>query len=285
MAIAVSALGKGDEVVISTDEFASVLMPVLAAAQQRGATVRRVDFADLADELRSTTTLVATSHVRSSDGRVQDLGRLAGAAHAHGAALLVDATHSAGILPIDADHLGIDFLVAAAYKHLLCPRGVAFLHIRPERLDRTVALTASWRGMRAPYGQFYGGELPGLADTARRHDVSLAWHPWVGAEAGLRFLCEVAQADRRDWPLRLAAHVANELGVPVTGSSIVTVPIRDRQRVRDAATRANARFSVRATDVRLSFHLYNDQDDAQVAIDVLTPYVDRSGGDHSLSGR
>lgn len=276
VAIVLSTLQAGDEVLIPTDDFASLLMPVLVAAQRCGATVRRVAFDDMADEVHAETSLVATSHVCSSDGRVQDLGRLAIAAHAHDAALLVDATHSAGIVAIDADRLGIDYLVVAAYKHLLCPRGVAFLHISPGRLAQTAALTASWRGMRDPYQQFYGGDLSGLADTTRRHDVSLAWHCWVGAEDSLRFLCSISQQDRRTWCLDLVAHVATELGLPTTGSSILAVPITDRSGVIAAAERARVRFSVRADDVRLSFHLYNDLDDAQSAIAVLAPYVDHA---------
>ena len=175
-AIAVTSLRPGGEIVAPRDEFASVLLPALAAAEQRGATVRRVEFGALADSLSERTALVVSSHVRSNDGRVQDLAALGAAAARAGARVLVDATHSAGILPVDAARHGIHYVVAAAYKHLLCPRGVAFLRVAPGEFAQTLPIAGSWRAAREPYGYFYGPELSDLAPTAARYDVAPGDH-------------------------------------------------------------------------------------------------------------
>src|SRR5258707_1133878 len=71
--VVLGKLRPGDEIVVPEGEFASVLLPVLVAAKARGITVREVAFDDLANQLRPVTALVATSQVRSNDGRVQDL--------------------------------------------------------------------------------------------------------------------------------------------------------------------------------------------------------------------
>ena len=76
--------------------------------------------------------------------RISPLWR--GAARSVGAQVLVDASHSTGILPLAAERLQIDFVVAAAYKHLLCPRGSG-VPLRRRRdadapgLDRLMAWT------------------------------------------------------------------------------------------------------------------------------------------------
>ena len=190
--------------------------------------MRQVPFDALADEIRPETTLVATSQVRSNDGRVQDLAAVAAAARAVGAAVLVDATHAAGVLPVDAEALGLDYVLVAAYKHLLCPRGVALMRVARERWEhgagpgRVVALgRRRLRPLLRP-------ELADLAPTAARYDVSLAWHAWVGAVPALEFLAGVPAGERRDWCVGLADEAAKLLGLPPTGSSVLAVPVRPK---------------------------------------------------------
>jgi len=258
------------EVLVPDDEFASILLPALA---HEGARVRRVPFARLAEEVRPETALVATSHVRSNDGRVQDLAAVAHAARSVGAQVLVDATHSAGILPVDADGLGLDFVLAAAYKHLLCPRGVAFLRIARRHWEDVPALAASWRSAGEPYSHYYGPTLGDLAGNAARYDVSLAWHAWVGAEPALAYLSSVPAAQRRDWCVGLADRLAKLLGVPATGSSILAVEVDRPEQAHAGLRAARVTVSGKSSLIRLSFHLYNDTADAERAAEVLAPFV------------
>jgi selenocysteine lyase/cysteine desulfurase len=64
-----ASLTDRDEVVISDDEFTSVLFPFLVAARERGVRVRRVAFDEIADNVSSGTTLVAFSLIQSQSGR------------------------------------------------------------------------------------------------------------------------------------------------------------------------------------------------------------------------
>jgi selenocysteine lyase/cysteine desulfurase len=271
--VALSALRPGEEILLAEDEFASVTLPALVAASQRGLRVRTVAFEELADAVRPGTTLVATSHVRSNDGRVQDLAAVAAAARSVGAAVLVDATHAAGVLPVEADRLGLDYVVAAAYKHLLCPRGVAFLRLARSRWPALAPWAASWRSAGAPYDHYYGPDLGDLAASAARFDVSLAWHAWVGAEASLRFLCSVPAAERLAWCAGLASALADRLGLPATGSSLLTVPFSDGVAARAELRRRRITASGRGGQVRISFHLYNDDQDMVAVAAALEPWV------------
>ena len=60
-------------------------------------------------------------------GRLADLEAILDRADAVGARVLLDATQAIPFVPLASVIDRVDYLVAAAYKHLLCPRGVAFL--------------------------------------------------------------------------------------------------------------------------------------------------------------
>jgi selenocysteine lyase/cysteine desulfurase len=235
-----------------------------------GARVQTVPFAELANAIDRKVTLVATSHVRANDGRTQDLTTLAEAARSVGARLLVDASHSAGILPLEVDTLGIDYLVAAAYKHLLCPRGVAFLQIATgTRLP--AALTASWRGLR-PGSRFFTTDLDDIDESGRGLDVSLAWHAWAGARRSLELLGATPVEDRRAWCVGLAEKTAEALGLPPTGSSVLSIPTTgDPERVTSILAERSIVAAVRAGAVRISFHVYNTEDHVEAVADAIGP--------------
>src|SRR6516164_4753993 len=72
--------------------------------------------------------LASISSVHWSDGGVVDMDRVAAALRRQGAMLLVDATHAAGVMPIDVRGLDPDFLVFPTYKWLLGPYARAFLY-------------------------------------------------------------------------------------------------------------------------------------------------------------
>lgn len=274
--VVAASLTADDEVLLPDDEFRSLLFPFLAAAQARGARVRRVPFRALADSIAPSTTVVATSHVRSNGGDVQDLESVAAAAHQHGAALLVDSTHSAGLLRLDARRLGIDCVVAAAYKHLLCPRGVAFMRLARESRLRPEPFLAGWRAAADPYSTYFGGTLEDLAAGAPRYDVSLAWHAWVGAAQSLRTLTAIDAAVRERQALGLANAAAEALGIPPTGSTILGVPVRTSTlKTRTVLRDAGIACGFPAGQARFSFHVYNRPDDVELLAETVGPLVRR----------
>ncbi|HEX4216450.1 MAG TPA: aminotransferase class V-fold PLP-dependent enzyme [Candidatus Dormibacteraeota bacterium] len=264
VALVGSGLRANDEVVVPDDEFTSVLYPLLVAAGDRGARVRRVPYDRLGDAVTPATTMLAFSHVRSNGGYRQDLRALADAAHGAGATILVDATHSAGLLPVPSLELGLDHVVVSAYKHLLCPRGVAFLHVAEAAQERMRPLSASWRG--AVDLRPYGGDLGDLLPDAARFDVSLAWHPWVGARSSLGFLSRFDPADLESWVGGLATGLAKRLGVEPTGSSVLTIPVSIEPSELGARLEvAGIRAALNGPGVRFSFHLYNTPEDMERA--------------------
>jgi selenocysteine lyase/cysteine desulfurase len=100
--------------------------------------------------------LASISSVHWSDGGLVDLDRVARAVREAGAALLVDATHGAGVMALDVEALDPDFLVFPTYKWVLGPYGRAFLYVAKRRqdgvpLEQTAAGRRAVTPERAPY--------------------------------------------------------------------------------------------------------------------------------------
>jgi cysteine desulfurase/selenocysteine lyase len=114
----------GDEVLVVDDEYPSGRY-LFAWLARYGVTCRfaayhpdpNQEVANLESMLTNRTRLVYVSHVSTRTGRRIDIQRLSNSAHRVGAKLLVDATHSLGIIPVDA--ADVDYLVCSGYKWLL----------------------------------------------------------------------------------------------------------------------------------------------------------------------
>lgn len=257
-----SALPTGSEVVCAREDFSSVLFPFLVRQEAGELTVRVVPLDQLVASLTDATTLVAVSAVQSSDGRLLDSDALRTACRRHGVATLIDATQAAGWLPIAA--ADFDFVVVAAYKWLLSPRGTAFLYVAPERLARLRPHSAGWYAGDDIWSAIYGPPLR-LATTARRLDTAPAWLSWVGCAASLAVIEQVGVQNIHEHNVRLASLFSERaLGRP-SSSAIVSVP-RD---VVEALRAHGISASRRAGATRLSFHLYNTEADALAAASCL----------------
>jgi selenocysteine lyase/cysteine desulfurase len=257
-----ASIPDGARVLAAEGEFTSLLFPFLAQ-EARGVEVRCVPLGRLAEEIDARTTLVAVSAVQSSSGALADLDEVADAAAAHGARTFVDATQAVGWLPLEARRF--DYLTCAAYKWLLCPRGVAFMTIRPEHLEEVVPHAAGWYAAADIWSSIYGPPLR-LATDARRLDVSPAWLAWLGAASSLAMLEEVGIAAIHAHDLALAGALRSGLGLPAGDSAIVRL---EGEGVAERLQAADLRVSSRAGAARLSFHLHNTHADVDRALEAL----------------
>jgi len=136
------AIGPGDEVLITELEHHANLVPWQQLCQRTGATLRwfgvtqdgRVDLSEIDSLLHDRTRLVAVSHQSNVTGAMPPVARIAEAARAMGALVVVDGAQSVPHHPVDVTETGADFLYFSAHK-MLGPTGVGVLWARRELLE------------------------------------------------------------------------------------------------------------------------------------------------------
>ncbi|MER7535007.1 aminotransferase class V-fold PLP-dependent enzyme [Streptomyces sp. NPDC097704] len=260
------SLPSGAEVLFPEGDFSSVITPFTIRGDLK---TRFVPLERLAESVRPGTALVAFSAVQSADGRTADFAAIREAAAAHGARTLLDATQSAGWLPLRAGDW--DYTVAGGYKYLLCPRGASFLTVTEEAQDSLLAIHAGWVTGEELWVNSYG-PVRELARTARRFDEPAAFLSYHGAARSLALLEEIGieriEAHDKGLAARFRSGLLDLGHAPVMDdSTVVAVPgLGDRA---DALHEAGVLLSARAGNLRASFHLYNTSADVDRALEVL----------------
>ncbi|MEU0374822.1 aminotransferase class V-fold PLP-dependent enzyme [Streptomyces sp. NPDC006283] len=263
-----ASLAPGAEVLFPEGEYASVITPFSVRGDLK---LRYAPLDELAEAVRPGTALVAFSAVQSSDGRVADLAAVRAAAAAHGTRTLLDASQSAGWLPLAAGEW--DYTVTAGYKFLLCPRGVSFLTVTEEAQEVLLPAHAGTFAAEHPWQTHtLYGPITELAHCARRYDESPAYLSYHAAEQSLALLEEIGLETVHAHDTALARQFRNALRErgtePLGGdSTIVAVP-----GLGDRATEladAGVLVSGRAGNLRVTFHLYNTAADVDRVVECL----------------
>ena len=124
---------------------------------------------------------------------------------------------------------------------------------------------ANWWATADYRNGYYGPPLR-LDETARRFDISPAWFSWVGGATALETLLEIGIAVIHDHDVRLANRFREAMGLDLSNSAIVPV---EADGAAERLAGAGVRAAVRAGNARLSFHVYNTDDDVDAAVAAL----------------
>ena len=145
-----------DEVLITRGEFPSHASTWFPLAQAGRLSVRVIEpagrFLTTEDVVRAVgprTRLVSISHVRFDDGARIDARAAADAVHKVGGYLLLDASQSAGSVPMRIRETGADFLVCSGYKWILSTYGTGFFWIKRELIEQLQRQPFYWAAHEA----------------------------------------------------------------------------------------------------------------------------------------
>lgn len=212
-------LRPGDHVVTSVLEHNSINRPLAALEESGTISVTRIaaepDGGLSADAVRAALTpatrLIAVTHASNVLGVVNDAAALGATAMGHGAVLLLDASQTAGVVPIDVRAAQLDLVAFPGHKGCLGPMGTGALYVRSG-----ISLRAFREG-----GTGFGAE-------SERQPVAMPFHleggtpnahGLAGLAAGLEFVeregVEKIGAHERDLALRFAEAARRLPGVTV----------------------------------------------------------------------
>ena len=188
--IAVSGLlGPGDHVISTDLEHNSVLRPLyrlrdagaavdFVPADRRG----RLDYGGFERLLRPETKAVVCTHASNLTGDAVDIRRVGNFAGEHGLLFILDASQTAGVLPINMEAMGVSALCFTGHKSLLGPQGTGGLCLREGLEVRPFAVGGT--GVQS-YSETQPAEYP-----TRLEAGTLNGHGLAGLNAALDFLNE-----------------------------------------------------------------------------------------------
>jgi len=130
-----SFLNAGDEILISTLEHHSNIVPWQMLCEEKGCILRviplletgELDLAQIDAFITEQTKLVSLIHVSNALGTINPVQEIIDKAHAVGAKVLVDGAQAIAHLDVDVQALDVDFYVFSAHK-LYGPTGVGILY-------------------------------------------------------------------------------------------------------------------------------------------------------------
>ena len=135
--------GEGDEVIVSTMEHHSNIVPWQLLQMRKGIKLRVIPMNDCGELLLNEyerlfterTRIVCVTHVSNVLGTVNPVKDMIATAHAHGVPVLVDGAQSIPHMPVDVQALDADFYVFSGHK-VYGPTGVGVLYGKEEWLDK-----------------------------------------------------------------------------------------------------------------------------------------------------
>lgn len=131
-------LEKGDHAISTTIEHNSVLRPLYHQSEYNGVEVDYipvdskgfVDPDDFSRAFKRNTKLVVVNHASNVIGTLQPIKEIGALCQKHGIPFAIDASQSAGKVPIDLEEQNLDIVVFTGHKSLLGPTGIGGLYVR-----------------------------------------------------------------------------------------------------------------------------------------------------------
>lgn len=275
---------RGSRVLVLGDDHSSPVLEWLQHAPPGGYSVETVAspadgdwtaaiLAAIARPGAAPLALISISSVHWADGGLVDLDAVARAQRAAGAMLLVDATHHAGVLPLDVAALDPDVLIFPTYKWVLGPYGRAFLYVA-KRWQGGVPLEQTGASRRRVFSEAtpYMADLA-FTEGAKRFDMGERDH-LIGLEmaaVGMELMAQwgtAAISARLGWLTGLLAEGLADAGVELPSQGLraphvlsLGFPGGMKPGLIEALAARQVHVAPRLGRMRISPHVYNDEAD------------------------
>ncbi len=281
------SLSKGDKVVVIEDQFPSNFYIWQNLCNTTGAKLVTVNAPDRTSEdekggwneailqsIDSDTRLVALPHVHWADGYIFDLAAIRRQTRECDALLVIDGTQSLGAFPYDQSEIQADAIIASVYKWLMGPYGIALCYygevfddgrpiehswmnrVNSDDFARLVNYEEKFRPGAKRYEVGEASNFIHIPMVACALKIVLGWTP----EAIQKYCFQISQKSIQ----RL-----KEFGCQIGDSNRrshhlfgIRLPARTEiDRVKGRLIEAGVFVSIRGSSLRISPHVYNDEQD------------------------
>ncbi|MEP6618498.1 MAG: aminotransferase class V-fold PLP-dependent enzyme [bacterium] len=275
--------GGRDTIVMTDQDFPSVRYVYDELATRLGARILVVPSDDgvgidedrLIAAIDERTCLVAISHVLFRSAYVLDAQRICAHAHRMGALVSLDAYHSVGVVPVDVNAIGADFLTGGVLKWLCGGPGGSFLWVRPEVSARVAPALTGWQAHAHPFA--FDPEMTYAGDAWRWLTGTPSIPALFAATAGPRILREAGMDGIREKSVRQTSRLielADARGFAVTAprnparrGGTVAFDVPHAREVAQALLAADVIVDYRpGAGIRVAPHFYTSDDEVELVV-------------------
>ncbi len=290
-------LTKGQKIIVLAEQFPSNYYSWKRLCDEAGATLQVVSATDIQNRgeswnkaiieaIDNQTAAVAMAHVHWADGTLYDLVAIRQATRLVGAKLIIDGTQSVGALPFDVQQIQPDALICAGYKWLLGPYSIGLAYFGPE-FDNGVPLEENW------INRFESEDFAGLVNYNNHYQPGALRYE-VGEHSNFILLPMLAEAIHQinEWqPLRIQQYCealfADALPVLQKHGYTIEDPrfrshhlfgirlqkAEQMEKIKAALATNKISVSIRGTAIRVAPHVYNDVNEVDKLVTVLTQSI------------
>lgn len=190
-------LNENDEIILSSSEHASNILPWLILSAKKNIKVvfvdskdEKLDINDLKEKITSKTKLISIAEITNVSGDKRDIKEICKLAHKYGILVVVDAAQSAPHIKIDVQDTDVDFTAFSAHK--MCgPTGVGVLYGKYELLKKMIPYTFGG-GMNENYNEDHLElvEIPYRFEAGTPNIANI-----IGFSESIKFLNEIGMAE------------------------------------------------------------------------------------------
>ena len=220
--------------------------------------------------------LVFVSHAYSNTGQLSPISDVISMARSRDIISILDIAQSAGIVPIDLTALKPDFMLGSSVKWLCGGPGASYLWVNTERLSSCEPKDVGWFSHENPFEfdihnfryhnsalKFWGG-TPVVA-------------PFVIATNSINYFTKIGIKNIRKHNQALIAKTANEIDLEfvsprdeaIRGGTMILDFGSNQQKVLNHLQDNNIGVDLRSHGIRISPHIYNDEQDIDQLISVI----------------
>lgn len=224
--------------------------------------------------------LVMITQVFSNTGVHAPCAEIVARARERGVFTLLDIAQAAGAVPVYLNQWAPDFAVGTSIKYLCGGAGAGFLWAEQDAAERCAPMDVGWFSHADPF-EFDIHHFDYAPGAARYAGGTPSVAPYAGACAGHEILNAIGIERIYEYNQSLLTRLFDGLPreavlssrTPAARGSSALIRVRDMQAAAAALANAGVAHDARLGALRVSVHLYNDEDDIDALTAVIEPWL------------